>query len=76
MRMEKFEKEFVELTGVKVIIGKGDGTEYRVMPAKIIRRFTVCFRREMQWLRQWKWKKSSGRSGETLECRKHFGTAA
>ena len=39
MRMEKFEKEFVELTGVKVIIGKGGmgpNTEYACKNFKAI----------------------------------------
>ena len=39
MRMEKFEKEFVELTGVKVIIGKGGmgpNTEYACKNYKAI----------------------------------------
>ena len=39
MRMEKFEKEFVEQTGVKVIIGKGGmgaNTEYACKTCKAI----------------------------------------
>lgn len=39
MRMEKFEKEFVEQTGVKVIVGKGGmgpNTEYACKPFKAI----------------------------------------
>lgn len=39
MRMEKFEKEFIELTGVKVIIGKGgmaEKTERACMESKAV----------------------------------------
>ena len=39
MRMEKFEKEFVEQTGVKIIIGKGgmrENTEYACKTYKAI----------------------------------------
>ena len=39
MRMEKFEKEFVEQTGVKVIVGKGGmgpNTEYACKTFKAI----------------------------------------
>lgn len=49
MRMEKFEKEFVKQTGVKVIIGKGGmgtNTEYA---CKTIRQSIVCSLPEMQW---------------------------
>ena len=54
MRMEKFEKEFVEKTGVKVIIGKGGmgaNTEYackQYMHVRIIKRSTVYSRLEMR----------------------------
>ena len=35
MRMEKFEKEFVKQTGVKVIIGKGGMVQTRSMHVKL-----------------------------------------
>ena len=46
MRMEKFEKEFVEQTGVKVIIGKGGMARTPSMPARTSRRSIVYFRPE------------------------------
>ena len=49
MRMEKFEKEFVEQTGVKVIIGKEAWVQTLSMHVKTIRRFIVCSLPEMQW---------------------------
>ena len=44
MRMEKFEKEFVEKTGVKIIIGKGGmGTKYRVMHVRTLKQLHCVF---------------------------------
>ena len=48
MRMEKFEKEFVEQTGVRVIVGKGGmGPKHRICLQKISKHFTVYSRLEM-----------------------------
>ena len=47
--MEKFEYEFVKLTGVRVIIGKGGMKENtEVEPAKNSVLFIVYFQQEMQ----------------------------
>ena len=46
-RMEKFEKEFVEQTGVRVIVGKAAWVQTPNMPAKISKHFTVYSRLEM-----------------------------
>ena len=76
MRMEKFEKEFVELTGVKVIIGKGGmgpNTEYA---CKNSRPSTAYSRRGTPWSPPRRWRKSWMPSGGTWECRKPCGTAA
>lgn len=40
MRMEKFEKEFIEKTGVKLIIGKGGMGKIQWMHVLNIKRYT------------------------------------
>ena len=42
MRMEKFEYEFVKLTGVRVIIGKGGMKENTERACKRIRCYSLC----------------------------------
>lgn len=75
MRMEKFEKEFVRDTGVRVIVGKGGmgpNTEYACRNYRAIH---CVFRRETRWLQRQRWKRLWRHSGRILACRKRFGTA-
>lgn len=63
MRMEKFEKEFIARTGVKLIVGKGGmGKELkRVAPS--IKPCTACSRPAARSSPRSAWKKSKMRSG-------------
>ena len=74
MRMEKFEKEFVEQTGVRVIIGKAAWARIRSTHARTSRRSTAYSRPDVLLLPQPMLSRSWKHSGETSECQRPYGT--
>lgn len=75
MRMEKFEKEFIAKTGVKLIVGKGGmgkGTK-RAVPN--IKHCIASSRPAARWLPRSVWKKLKTPSGVIWVCRKPYGFA-
>lgn len=73
MRMEKFEKQFIEQTGVKLIVGKG-GMGRKPPPAAWKTKPCMrCFREGVRCWRPPRWKRSSGPNGKTWACRKPSG---
>ncbi|GLB61860.1 hypothetical protein NCCP133_39890 [Cytobacillus sp. NCCP-133] len=73
MRMEKFEKEFIEETGVKVIVGKGGMGKNTEEGCRLTKRFMSSFQREMLFMGQRRSKKLKKYIGKTLECLNPFG---
>ena len=74
MRMEKFEYEFVQTTGVRVIVGKG-GMKENTEPARILVRSIVCFQREMPLWQQLRLRRSLRRNGKIWGCQRLCGIA-
>lgn len=76
MRMEKFEYEFVQTTGVRVIRRKRrhEG-KYRAAPARILVRSIVCFQREMPLWQQLRLRRSLRRNGKIWGCQRLCGIA-
>jgi L(+)-tartrate dehydratase beta subunit len=75
MRMEKFEYDFVKITGVRVIVGKGGMKENTERACKEFGAIHCVFRQETRLSRRPKWKRSLKRSGRIWACRRHCGTA-
>lgn len=75
MRMEKFEYEFVQTTGVRVIVGKGGMKEIPSAPARILVRSIVCFQREMPLWQQLRLRRSLRRNGKIWGCQRLCGIA-
>ena len=75
MRMEKFEYEFVQKSGVRVIVGKGGMGPTPSAPARSSVPSTVfSLPVTPLWLPP-RWRRSSRLSGVTSVCRKLCGTA-
>jgi L(+)-tartrate dehydratase beta subunit len=75
MRMEKFEYEFVQTTGVRVIVGKGGMKENTERACKDLVRSIVCFQREMPLWQQLRLRRSLRRNGKIWGCQRLCGIA-
>ncbi len=63
MRMEKYEKEFIAQTGLKLMVGKGGMGLIRLMDAGNIKRCILCFPAAVRFWPPTAWKRWNGWSG-------------
>lgn len=68
MRMEKFEREFIRDTGVKIIVGKGGMGPTRKRAAATTRPFTACGRAAAPSLPRARSRKSKSTTGRSSAC--------
>lgn len=75
MRMEKFEREFIRETGVRLVVGKGAWAWEQKKGVRNTKPCTVYFPRAAQLWQLTAWRKLSRLSGWIWECRRLCGHA-
>ncbi len=75
MRMESFEREFIEQTGVKLVVGKGGMGPLTEEGCQKFKALHVIFRQAAQYWRQLKWKRLKRYTGQNSGCQSRCGSA-
>ena len=75
MRMEKFEYEFTQHTGVRVIVGRAAWDQILSAPARNLVQSTVYFRLDVLLSLQLRLSVLQSITGMSLECLRHSGAA-
>lgn len=75
MRMESFEREFIEQTGVKLVVGKGGMGPLTEEGCQKFKALHVIFPAGCAVLAATQWKRLKKCTGQSSECRSHCGSA-
>lgn len=75
MRMESFEREFIEQTGVKMVVGKGGMGPLTEEGCQKFKALHVIFPAGWRCWRQPRWKRLKKCTGQSSECRSRCGSA-
>lgn len=75
MRMESFEREFIEQTGVKLVVGKGGMGPLTEEGCQKFKALHVIFPAGCAVLAATRWKRLKKCTGQNSGCRSHCGSA-
>lgn len=75
MRMESFEREFIEQTGVKLVVGKGGMGPLTEEGCQKFKALHVIFPARLRGAGGNQWKRLKKCTGQSSECRSHCGSA-